>query len=680
MADFDRGGGDGAVFHPRLGGDERPISRRSGASRDCAFRGDGAAGTAVIAACAAPTGTRGLRIRRNRGQTPISCTGASKRLSVVAQRGTGVRARVRAHRLRRAFDHDRAAAFAALGAEVDDPVRRGDHVEVVLDDDQRMPGLQQLVEGAEQLGDVLEMQAGGGLVEQEQQTRLELVHRISNKLIHRPGFAYSLLLRRLGEVAGELQALRLAARQRRHRLAEAQVIEADVGQRRERGEHLGMLAEHVQRLVHGELQHVGNRTPIPLKFKDFRAVTLAFAVGAAQPHVGQELHLDMLETRAGAGRAAAGAGVEAEGAGGVAALFRLRQGGEQGADRVPGADVAHRVGARALADRRLVHHDHATQVIHILETVENPGGFRRLTEMLGQRREQHVLDQRRFSRAGHAGQAGQALQRKADREVAQVVLARADQLQPRRGGIDRPRRAIHVDALLPRQPGAGHRIRVGGDLGRRAARDDVAAALAGAGADLEQLVGGHHHLRVVLDHHQRVAGVAQPRHHAEDAADVARMQADRGLVEHEQRIHQRGAERGGQVDALHLAARQRARLAVQRQVAEADVGQVGESAADLAEHQLGGLVRHAGQRERGDGVADAVDRQRHQLVDGEALHPRDRNPPRRGCLADGGRSPHGRSLADGRRPPDGQSPADSRRTPCGSGASRDRGFSGANTR
>jgi len=256
---------------------------------------------------------------------PAAVPDLSERLGVLAQGGTGVRARVRAHRLGRAFDHDRAAAFAALGAEVDDPVRGGDHVEVVLDHDQRMPGLQQLVEGAEQLGDVLEVQAGGGLVEEEEQTGFGGFPSLTPKLIHSTGFAYRLPLRRLGEVAGELEALRLAARQRRNGLAEAQVVEADVGQRRERGEHLGMmtLAEHVQRLVHGERQHVRHRQPVPLQFKHFRAITLAVAVRAAQPHVGQELHLDVLEARAGAGRAAPVAGVEAEGAGGVAALLRL---------------------------------------------------------------------------------------------------------------------------------------------------------------------------------------------------------------------------------------------------------------------------------------------------------------------------------------------------------------------
>jgi hypothetical protein len=33
--------------------------------------------------------------------------------------------------------------------------------------------------------------------------------------------------------------------------------------------------------------------------------------------------------------------------------------------------------------------------------------------------------------------------------------------------------------------------------------------VAGAGADVEHAVGGQHDLRVVLDHDQRVAGVAQ---------------------------------------------------------------------------------------------------------------------------------------------------------------------------
>ena len=92
------------------------------------------------------------------------------------------------------------------------------------------------------------------------------------------------------------------------------------------------------------------------------------------------------------------------------------------------------------------------------------------------------------------------------------------------------------------------------------------------------------------------------------------MQADGRLVEHEQGVHQRGTERGGEVDALHLAAREGARLAVEGQVAEADVGQEPEPRDDLAEQQLGGLVDRGRQRQAVDKAANPVHRQGHELM------------------------------------------------------------------
>ena len=62
----------------------------------------------------------------------------------------------------------------------------------------------------------------------------------------------------------------------------------------------------------------------------------------------------------------------------------------------------------------------------------------------------------------------------------------------------------------------------------RAVEDDLAAALAGARAHVDQAVGGEHHRRVVLDDDQRVAGVAQAVHRLDDAVHVARVQADAG--------------------------------------------------------------------------------------------------------------------------------------------------------
>jgi hypothetical protein len=67
--------------------------------------------------------------------------------------------------LRRALGHDAAAAVAAFGAHVDDPIGRLDDLEVVLDDDDRVAGRDQLLQQFEQLGDVVEVEAGGRLVQ-----------------------------------------------------------------------------------------------------------------------------------------------------------------------------------------------------------------------------------------------------------------------------------------------------------------------------------------------------------------------------------------------------------------------------------------------------------------------------------------------------------------------------------
>ena len=47
------------------------------------------------------------------------------------------------------FHHDLTAARAALGPHVDEPVGGADHVQVVLDDDERVPGVNQRAKGAQ---------------------------------------------------------------------------------------------------------------------------------------------------------------------------------------------------------------------------------------------------------------------------------------------------------------------------------------------------------------------------------------------------------------------------------------------------------------------------------------------------------------------------------------------------
>ena len=262
--------------------------------------------------------------------------------------------------------------------------------------------------------------------------------------------------------------------------------------------------------------------------------------------------------------------------------------GKYFAHRVPGADITDRIRARGLADRRLVHKHHVGQLLGTQHAVVLTGRLGGAAKVAHQGRRQHVLDQRGLARAADAGHTHQALQRYLDRDVFQVVFAHALQQQARCVFRNQALEA-HADLFASAQVSAGQRIGIAQIL-RRSVEHDLAAAFTRSGAHVQHAVGRQHHGRVVLHHHQRIARVTQPRHGFDDAVHIARMQAYAGLVQHKQRVDQRGAECGREVDALYLAARQGAALAVQAQVTNAHVAQILETGRDFLEQQLQGLV------------------------------------------------------------------------------------------
>ena len=99
----------------------------------------------------------------------------------------------------------------------------------------------------------------------------------------------------------------------------------------------------------------------------------------------------------------------------------------------------------------------------------------------------------------------------------------------------------------------------------------MAAAAARLGADLDDVIGGADHRFVVLDDDDGVAGVGECADDADETVNVARVETDAGFVEDEERVDERGAEAGGEVDAFDFAAGERARLAIEGEVAESDL-------------------------------------------------------------------------------------------------------------
>ena len=159
-------------------------------------------------------------------------------------------------------------------------------------------------------------------------------------------------------VRGELQALRLAAGERRHRLAQAQVFQPDGAQRLESIAFTSLAVfEKLQGIADGEIEHLANILAAVGDFEDFFAETAAVTFRAGSIHIGEKLHLDFFVAFAAAGLAAAALDVERKRRRRVAAQARQIGAGEQLADAVEGFHVSRRVGARRGAHRRLIDQD-----------------------------------------------------------------------------------------------------------------------------------------------------------------------------------------------------------------------------------------------------------------------------------------------------------------------------------
>ena len=186
---------------------------------------------------------------------------------------------------------------------------------------------------------------------------------------------------------------------------------------------------------------------------------------------------------------------------------------------------------------------------------------------------ERVVDQRRLARARHAGDADEQPDRQVERDVLAGCCRVAPVIVSMRSRVGRWRMRRHRDLPAPGEILAGQRMRRAADLLGRALRDDLAAVLAGARPHVDDVVGRQDRVLVVLDDDHAVAEVAQVLQRVEQPVVVALVQADRRLVEHVHHAGQARADLRREADALRLAAGQRFRRAVERQVVEADVVQ-----------------------------------------------------------------------------------------------------------
>ena len=364
-----------------------------------------------------------------------------------------------------------------------------------------------------------------------------------------------------------------------------------------------MVLEDLQRLVHGQVEHVGHGEAVVLHGERRLVEAPPVADLAGHVDVGQEVHLDPLHPVALAGLAAAPLHVEGEAPRGVAVHPRLGQEGEEVADEVEELRVGGRVRARGPPDRALVDVDDLVDLAEAVDPGVRPHRQVAPVQRPRDRGVEDVVDEGALPRAGDAGHAHEEAQGEGRGDPLQVVL-------PRAGHRDLPPVALpplgrDLDAQVPPQVPSGQAGPRLHDLGRGPRGHDLAAVAACAGAEVHEPVRLLHRLVVVLDHHHRVADVAQVLERGQQLLVVALVEADRRLVEHVDDAGQLGPDLAGQADPLALAAGEAGGRAVEGQVGEAHVEQEAQARADLLEElrrdlRVGPLEREA--VEEGEGV------------------------------------------------------------------------------
>ena len=143
----------------------------------------------------------------------------------------------------------------------------------------------------------------------------------------------------------------------------------------------------------------------------------------------------------------------------------------------------------------------------------------------------------------------------------------------------------------------------------------LSALLAGPRSDVDHPVSGSDGVLVVLDDDQGVADVPQPEQRLDQPVVVPLMQPDRRLVKDVEHADQTGSDLRGEPDPLRLAAGQRGRGAIEREVVEPDVDQEPQPGLHLLQHPLGDEPLSVGELDLSEKVGGLANGQRGYVGD-----------------------------------------------------------------
>ncbi len=183
-----------------------------------------------------------------------------------------------------------------------------------------------------------------------------------------------------------------------------------------------ILLTHYEDFLHCHVQHVGDGLFLIFDFQRLPVVTCTLADLAGDVDIRQEVHLDLEDTVALAGLAAASPDVKAEPARAIAPHLGVLCLRKDGADVVEDAGIGGRVGAGCPADGLLVDADDLIHKFEALYPIASACAGTCAVQLTGQRLIQDLIDEARFARAGDARHADKLSQRELHINIPQVVL------------------------------------------------------------------------------------------------------------------------------------------------------------------------------------------------------------------------------------------------------------------
>ena len=266
-----------------------------------------------------------------------------------------------------------------------------------------------------------------------------------------------------------------------------------------------MTGEVDESFFDGHVEDVVDVLAFVLNIEDGGFVTCSITFFTGELDVGQELHLDRDGAVAFADVATAAGDVEGEVTGAEATTFGIGLCGEEGADVVEGLDVGDGVGAWSAADGGLIDKDDVVEVVRACEFAEERRRVAAfgLAESLHEGSVENLMDYRGFARATDSGDTDQEAEGDVDVYAAEVGDAGAGEIEMLAAWLA----AVFGDGdgEAAGEVFAGDGVGVFRDLGYSAFGEELAAELACARPEVEEMVGGADDVGVVLDYEDSVA-------------------------------------------------------------------------------------------------------------------------------------------------------------------------------